>query len=468
MFISLYRLTSIAALLGCMGVIASSVSADTRVPAIDESMLKGSAFNNHMILVSNASDIANSNSTINFICKRKPKPNIYKKLEKANFKKLEKSFGMSVAEIDKMLEAPARSPIPFLPSFNVIKGGFDSPEGKELFENFINNPNSEDLAIMLATSEKSSFDTKAKKRIADATFAYGIIHMMYGNQGGNIKLGEKFVKSAAKKGQYASRYIEGAFWYYGYNRNPNLTNAATWMRPSYEIAYKQKDDFSSIVSNTFYEIVFHPNYPQRDLYIDLATQAQQMKSDLYNQMNSGEVLSATLLRQDVTDLAIRRVNLLIELGELLEMGNSVESYRLAAQDIINQSSMETMLNELMVTSNAFQDSIEKRLKEINKLDQDGLNLLKKLHDKNGNFLSDTNQFMIFYTFTFMATAMSSDNIQIPLSADNNYLMREMGIMRSKACEVYNGINDYAGKVSFDIELSNPVVVEGIARPKKKS
>jgi hypothetical protein len=40
-------------------------------------------------------------------------------------------------------------------------------------------------------------------------------------------------------------------------------------------------------------------------------------------------------------------------------------------------------------------------------------------------------------------------------------------MRSKACGVYNGINDYAGKVSFDIQLSNPVVVEGIARPKKK-
>lgn len=467
MFISLYRLTSIAALLGCMGVIASSVSADTRVPAIDESMLKGSAFNNHMILVSSASDIANSNSTINFICKRKPKPNIYKKLEKANFKKLEKSFGMSVAEIDKMLEAPARSPIPFLPSFNVIKGGFDSPEGKELFENFINNPNSEDLAIMLATSEKSSFDTNAKKRIADATFAYGIIHMMYGNQGGNIKLGEKFVKSAAKKGQYASRYIEGAFWYYGYNRNPNLTNAATWMRPSYEIAYKQKDDFSSIVSNTFYEIVFHPSYPQRDLYIDLATQAQQMRADLTNQMNSGGVSTATLFRQDIADLAIRRANLLIELGNIIGMGVQVEAYRLAAQDIINQSNMETLLNELMVTSNAFQDSIEKRLTEINKLDQEGLNLLKALHDMNGEYVSDTHQLLGFYTATTMLAFMSSDNVNI-LDRDTANLVYEIGVMRSKACEVYNGINDYAGKVSFDIELSNPVVVEGIARPKKKS
>ncbi|HCP19483.1 MAG TPA: hypothetical protein DIT62_09430 [Alphaproteobacteria bacterium] len=467
MFMSHFRITSLYALLGSICVIASSAHADTSVPSIDPSMLKAPAYQSHMTLVSSASDIANSNSTINFICKRKPKPNIYKKLEKANFKKLEKSFGMSVAEIDKMLEAPARSPIPFLPSFNVIKGGFDSPEGKELFENFINNPNSEDLAIMLATSEKSSFDTKAKKRIADATFAYGIIHMMYGNQGGNIKLGEKFVKAAAKKNQYASRYIEGVFWLYGYNRNPNLTNAATWMRPSYEIAYKQKDDFSSIVSNTFYEIVFHPSYPQRDLYIDLATQAQQMRADLINQMNSGGgVNTAALFRQDVNDLSIRRVNLLIGLGNIIGMGDQVEAYQLAAQDIVNQSNMDTLLDELIVTSNAFQASVEQHLAEIDELDQEALDMLKQLHDLNGEYISDTHQLLGFYTATSMVAFMNSEGANM-LNTDTLNLMYELGVMRSKACEVYNGINDYAQKVSFEIELSNPVIVEGIARPKKK-
>ena len=54
-----------------------------------------------------------------------------------------------------------------------------------------------------------------------------------------------------------------------------------------------------------------------------------------------------------------------------------------------------------------------------------------------------------------------------LNQDTTRLVYELGVMWSKACGVYNGINDYAGKVSFDIQLSNPVVVEGIARPKKK-
>lgn len=452
--------------LGFFMFAASFAQADMAPPLIEKSINNNSVFQNHLQKVSAASDIANSNSTINFICKRKPKPNIYKKLEKANMKKLEKSFGMSVAEIDKMLQSPARSPIPFLPSLNVIKGGFDSPEGKELFENFVNNPNSEDLAIMLATSGKSSFDTKAKQRIADSMFAYGIIHMMYGNQGGNIKLGEKFVKDAAKKNQYAARYIEGTFWYYGYKRNPNLTNAATWMRPSYEYAYKQKDDFSKIVSNTFYEIVFHPSYPQRDMYIDLMTQAQQIRADLANEMSSGGVSTATLFRQDVEELSIRRANLLIDLGAIVGMGDKVEAYRLAAQDIINQSNMDTMLSELMVTSDAFQNSIEQELTELGKLDEEGLALLRRVHDMNGEYVSDTHQLLGFYTATTMVAFMSSDSVDI-LNQDTNRLVYELGVMRSKACGVYNGINDYAGKVSFDIQLSNPVVVEGIARPKKK-
>ncbi|MGB2097003.1 MAG: hypothetical protein ACPHW5_04335 [Candidatus Puniceispirillales bacterium] len=448
------------------GFVITSAHADIPLPTI-ESMSKSTGGQSHIQLVSSASAIASSNKTINFICKRKPKPDIYKKLEKANMKKLEKSFGMSIAEIDHMLKSPARSPIPFLPSLNVIKGGFDSPEGSELFENFVNNPNSEDLAIMLATSEKSSFDSKAKKRIADAKFAYGIIHLMYGNQGGNMKMGVKLIKDAAKKNQYAARYIEGTFWYYGYNRNPNLTNAATWMRPSYEIAYKQKDDFSSIVSNTFYEIVFHPSYPQRDLYIDLMAQAQQIRADLANQMSSGGVSTATLFRQDVSELSIRRANLLIDLGTIIGMGDKVEAYRLAAQDIVNQSNMDTMLNELMVTSDAFQVSIEQRLAEMNKLDQEGLDLLQRVHDMNGEYVSDTHQLLMFYTATTMVAFMNSDNVDI-LNQDTANLVYELGVMRSKACNVYNGINAYAGKINFDIQLANPVVVEGIARPKKKS
>jgi hypothetical protein len=66
----------------------------------------------------------------------------------------------------------------------------------------------------------------------------------------------------------------------------------------------------------------------------------------------------------------------------------------------------------------------------------------------------------------MAIFMTSNSANL-INQDSHLYYQELAIRRSKACEVYNGIIDYAGKVSFDIQLSNPVVVEGIARPKKK-
>jgi hypothetical protein len=78
--------------LGFFMFAASFAQADMASPLIEKSINNNSVFQNHLQKVSTASDIANSNSTINFICKRKPKPNIYKKLEKANMKKLEKEL----------------------------------------------------------------------------------------------------------------------------------------------------------------------------------------------------------------------------------------------------------------------------------------------------------------------------------------------------------------------------------------
>jgi hypothetical protein len=215
-----------------------------------------------------------------------------------------------------------------------------------------------------------------------------VLHLHYARIGGNSQLGEKLIKEAAKKNQYGARYIEGMRWYYGYGRNPNLTNAATWMRPSYEIAGKKKDVFSDIVVNTFYEIVFHPSYPQRDLYVELMANAQQMRADLTQQMSSNNVpSSAMVFRQQTADLLIRRAELLIELGEILNMGDKVEAYRLTVQDMVNKSNMDTILNELMVVSDAFQQETEIELAKFNQMEGDGLQKLQALHNKNVEFSS---------------------------------------------------------------------------------
>ena len=52
---------------------------------------------------SGAKEIATSNKTINFICKRQALPDIYKKLAKPNLKNLEQSFGKSASQIASII-----------------------------------------------------------------------------------------------------------------------------------------------------------------------------------------------------------------------------------------------------------------------------------------------------------------------------------------------------------------------------
>jgi len=415
-----------------------------------------------------ASEIANSNKSINRMCNGK-KLDIYKKLQKPNLKKLEKNFGMSVSQIEAMLNKQGGSGLPYIPSIDIVKFGFDSPEVTELFENFISNPNVNDLAILLATSEKSSFDKKAQVISADAMFAYGVLHLHYSQVGGNSQLGEKLIKEAAKKNQYGARYIEGMRWYYGYGRNPNLTNAATWMRQSYEIAEKRKDVFSDIIVNTFYEIVFHPSYPQRDLYVELMASAQQARADLFQQINNNSVpSSAMLFRQEAIDLLIRRTEILIELGEILNMGDSVEAYRLTVQDMVNKSNMDTILNELMVVSDAFQQETEIELAKFNRLESAGLQKLQAIHNNNADLIADTYTYGIMNAgmtlLIFMNTDAGAEQFANP---DFLQLMDVMGAMRVNACKVYNGINTYAENTNFEIKEVEVEVVEGLQSRKKK-
>jgi len=464
-------------LLGISAIIAMALG--TSAAKADISFAGGSSLDhiyqqNHylssgILPVSNtASQIANSSKRINFICSVK-KLDIYKKLQKPNLKKLEKSFGMPVSQIEAMLQQTGGSGLPYLPNLDIMKFGFESPEITELFENFITNPNVNDLAVLLTTSEKSSFSKASQIISNDAKFAYSVLHLHYAKVGGNAQLGEKLLKEAAKKNQYGARYIEGMRWYYGYGRNPNLTNAATWMRPSYEIAEKKKDVFSDIVVNTFYEIVFHPNYPQRDLYIDLMANAQEMRAELTQQMSNNNMPStATLFKQQSIDLLIRRSELLIELGEVLNMGDRVEAYRLTVQDMVNKSNMDTILNELMVVSDNFQRETQIELAKFNKMEGDALQKLQALHNKNLNLAADSHSLLFQYSAVSILLFMNNDggSEQI-INADTLQFLDAVGAMRSKACQVYNGINTYAENTNFEIKEVEVEVVEGLQSRKKK-
>jgi hypothetical protein len=113
-------------------------------------------------------------------------------------------------------------------------------------------------------------------------------------------------------------------------------------------------------------------------------------------------------RQQAIDLLIRRAELLIELGEILNMGDKVEAYRLTVQDMVNKSNMDTILNELMVVSNAFQQETKIELAKFNQMEGDGLQKLQALHNNNVEFAANTYSLLFQYSTVTLLVFMNTD------------------------------------------------------------
>jgi hypothetical protein len=194
-----------------------------------------------------------------------------------------------------------------------------------------------------------------------------------------------------------------------------------------------------------------------------------MRAELTQQMSNNNMPStATLFKQQSIDLLIRRSELLIELGEVLNMGDRVEAYRLTVQDMVNKSNMDTILNELMAVSDNFQRETQIELAKFNKMEGDALQKLQALHNKNLNLAADSHSLLFQYSAVSILLFMNNDggSEQI-INADTLQFLDAVGAMRSKACQVYNGINTYAENTNFEIKEVEVEVVEGLQSRKKK-
>lgn len=425
----------------------------------------GSANTNGTSTTSKIDDVASSNSTINLICKRTAKPNIYKKLEKPNIANLEKTFGKSKNQIDKILKTELSSSIPFLSSLELIKYGFDTQEGKELFQNFVASPNMTDFSIMLETSKKQTFSADAKKVIADASFAFGVVNYFYANNGANIALADKFIKAAAKQGQYGATYVEGMRWYMGDGRARKVKNAVSWMRKSYDKASKRSSEpLATLIQNDFLKIVADPNYENRDIYADLIAQSQEMKANLEAQLAVNDPSVSTLFVDDAIELTNRRAALLIELGNVFGLGNEVEAFKAALKEMDREASSASLVAEKKIKTDSFQSLIEKQMGKVSDLDDQALARLQDLHSRNGEYVSLAHSTLFAFTAASMASGL---NVESLLNMDTIKLSKALGGMKKSACDVNNGIIDFGAKTNFTITPSNAVVSEKLQRPSRK-
>jgi len=422
------------------------------------------------ILASAATDngaaaIANSNSTVNFICKPLSTKSAYSALGKPDMKIVMKDFGKNEAELGVMLSKSPKSNVPYLLTLSQYEQAFDSEEVTLLFGNFVKSPNVRDLAIMASTMKASGFDKKKKMLASDARFAYGLIHLVYQHEGGNPKLGEKLLKEAAKKNQYGARFVEGMRWARGYGREVNLTNAASWMLPTYEKSAERDGDLAQIIENEFFSIVFNPNYANRDLYIELMQAAEEQRQSLNQQLaqNSGNGSSAALFRADVYNLTVTRGQLLIELAEVTNAGVDLEKYKAAFAELSNQANPSiATVSELVVVTDAFQNRLGSQLAAVKKIEASAMPKIEALFNRTEAYVADAHSLTLAYSITFLA----SGNLDA-LNNDTIGLVSEIGVMRTKACAVRQGIIDFASRTNVELKPTDVAVGTNILAPRKK-
>ena len=412
----------------------------------------------------NALAIANSNKYINFFCDSSPKSSIYNKLGKPDVALLTKDFNKNESQIKDMLKLSSKVNLPYLTTLDQYVQAFNSDEVSELFSNFVRSPNIRDLSIMASTMNTQSFDKKKKIIAADARFAYGLIHLFFHNIGGNKELGDKLIKEAAKKDQYGARFIEGLRWARGYGRSANLKNAASWMRPAYELSAKRDGDLAQIIENEFFNIVLHPNYVNRDMYVDLIQAAEEQRQSLNQQLSQGSLNAshATLLKSQVYDLTITRGQLLIELADITNASVNIEKYKAVYAELANQANPSiTTVTELLVVTNDFQNMLVTQLNNVETLESDAIPKVQELFRRTENYVIEAYKLGIMFGFVSISaggTDINNDFLKLSV---------EIGGLRANFCNLRKGIIDFSSRTNVELQPTNATVNANILAPRKK-
>ena len=375
-----------------------------------------------------------------------------------------KDFNKNESQIRDMLKLSSKVNLPYLTTLDQYVQAFNSEEVTELFSNFVRSPNTRDLSIMASTMNSQSFDKKKKIIAADARFAYGLVHLFFHNVGGNKALGDKLIKEAAKKDQYGARFIEGLRWARGYGRSANLKNAASWMRPAYELSAKRDGDLAQIIENEFFNIVLHPNYVNRDMYVDLIQAAEEQRQSLNQQLSQGSLNAshATLLKSQVYDLTITRGQLLIELADITNASVNIEKYKAVYAELANQANPSiTTVTELLVVTNDFQNMLVTQLNNVETLESDAIPKVQELFRRTENYVIEAYKLGIMFGFVSISaggTDINNDFLKLSV---------EIGGLRANFCNLRKGIIDFSSRTNVELQPTNATVNANILAPRKK-
>lgn len=395
-------------------------------------------------------DIASSNAIINFFC---PPPKEPEELPK-DMAGLESDFGKSASELADIFKNNNQAKIPFIINLKQYNNAFDSPEIKEVFNNFLDTRDPRHLALIREGSMRKDHRLTWVRK-ADAMFAYGLVHVYYQNVGGNAEKGYKLLKKAADginatdHTQYGASYIEGTRRYNGYGKDINLSAATKYMNIAYEVARMRSDNLAKTVQAEFLRLITEPSNPQKNLYASLAKEADSIRQSLDQEYSSSKRSASPVILQKSQKLAVMRNNLLIEIGLISEMGKDLEEFKVRAKQLASDANpSNSVVQQTIILGDKFTEIIEKRMGSLKKLDEDGLIKLEAVHQENENLLYTTGELTMGW-FAYQAFQMSSGGGSLNMF-ETVTILKNLDAMTNRMCVVRQAIIGFAERTEVTI------------------
>lgn len=400
---------------------------------------------------------------------------LYAKLPGTNVGKVVNDFNMGEKELMNLLSSGKTSSLPYIYDLEVYNNAFASRNIAVVFEDFNKTVEPkkrlELLGLIAASMEVGGFSKDKKAIGADATAAYGLIHLYYSNYGGNKDLGHKLIKAAAKKKQVIAPYIEGLRYFKGYGYAQNLTSAAQWMRMSKKALFDKnqeaikstatkKFDVSSVlrdkVNQEWFALIFDPAYPNRDEAIRQQQLAADMEAE-FNQKYNQDPPSTGNRFQFLKEMAIKTAQIQVDALELLgDAKGADQTRRLLAKFQADKNIDKEKLETFMFTIGESDKLIRQALGNAKNLDSAGKEKLKQvIYDLEDLIYTSEN----YIAGMFASMLMGGGGIHSSLGFE----MGTLGNVRRLGCSAWANANKFAKRTSVAMKTNRqPKTVKSAA------
>jgi len=391
----------------------------------------------------------------------------YKDLPAPNIANLEKDFGKKSNAIEEVINGtPSIGNDKIVSSLENFKGAFESNQIEDIFNKFLLNKDLNSLSILRETAQISPGFNKGKKQIkADAMFAYGLIHYVYGNSGASKNLGIQYIKEASgTPDNIGALTTYGAWQFYGINIPQNIQNGNKMALDGYNRAYDKKLVLGNPNSPLFNKAPFNhaetvflaiandTRNPFRNQYQNQLAQAKQMQKEMEKEIAKQSYYSPkSFYTNEIKKQANAQHELLKELSTLA--GVAEELSKLKQQYVLLESKVKgnpAVLNEMIGINDKMAKRILEVLRSKKESDEKGKTKIVNLKHDNQIMILRNDELVTVIMFSMLSGASSSNLFDSKLHNDLNVVGRFAKI----ACKVDNGITNYAS--NSNVNIGKPV------------